>query len=155
MSVHDHTVCLNTALTRADALCARRGVRFTPIRRKVLELIWANHESTKAYDLLEALKDFDAGAKPATVYRALDFLIEQGLVHRVETLNAFIGCKQPDVRHDLLFLICLECHTVEERSTPTLSQAVASELASAHFTAHAQTFEILGRCQACQIAQEP
>jgi hypothetical protein len=82
MSAHDHAVCLNTALSRADALCERRGVRFTTIRRKVPELIWANHESIKAYDLLEALKDFDASAKPATVYRALDFLIEQGLVHR-------------------------------------------------------------------------
>lgn len=150
MSAHDHNVCLNTALSRADALCERRGVRFTPIRRKVLELIWANHESIKAYDLLEALKNFDASAKPATVYRALDFLIEQGLVHRVETLNAFIGCQQPDIRHDLIFLICLECHTVEERSTPHLSLAVATELASAQFTAKAQTFEILGHCHACK-----
>lgn len=150
MHVHDHSSCIQTALNRAEQLCHQRGARFTPIRRKVLELIWARHESIKAYDLLEVLKDFDSSAKPATVYRALDFLMEQGLIHRVETLNAFIGCRQPEVRHDRLFLICLHCQNVEERTAPGIVQAVAEELNAAMFKAKVQTFEILGSCRDCK-----
>ena len=152
MHTHDHSSCIHTALNRAEHLCQERGARFTPIRRKVLELIWERHESTKAYDLLEALKDFDPGAKPATVYRALDFLMEQGLIHRVETLNAFIGCRQPEVRHDLLFLICLTCHNVEERTAPGIVHAVAEEVTAAEFEPKVQTFEVLGQCKDCRTS---
>lgn len=149
MHVHDHSSCINTALNRAEHLCTLRGARFTPIRRKVLELIWARHESIKAYDLLEALKDFDPGAKPATVYRALDFLMEQGLIHRVESLNAFIGCRQPETRHDLLILICLSCQNVEERTAPGIIKAVEEEVLAAGFMSEVQTFEIRGKCKNC------
>jgi Fur family zinc uptake transcriptional regulator len=118
-----------------------------------LELIWARHESIKAYDLLKALQDFDSAAKPATVYRALDFLMEQGLIHRVETLNSFIGCRQPEVRHDLLFLICLYCHNVEERTAPAIMHAVAAELKFAKFVPKVQTFEVLGCCRECEAGR--
>jgi Fur family transcriptional regulator, zinc uptake regulator len=150
MLAHDHSTCIHSALDQAERLCIERGARFTPLRRKVLELIWAGHESIKAYDLLDALKDYDPSAKPATVYRSLDFLLEQGLIHRVETLNAFIGCRQPHILHDLLVLICEKCHAIEERSAPGVSRAVAQELESAHFWPQAQTLEILGLCQNCR-----
>jgi len=149
MSVHDHQGCIDKALALAERLCEERGVRFTPLRRRVLELIWSNHESVKAYDLLDALKTFDKSAKPATVYRTLDFLLEQGLIHRIESLNAFVGCRQPERRHELLLLICERCHTVEERPALELLDAAAREIASARFTPRRQSFEIRGLCAEC------
>jgi Fur family zinc uptake transcriptional regulator len=124
-------------------------VRFTPLRRRVLALIWENHEAVKAYDLLELLKHFDPSAKPATVYRALDFLLEQGFIHRVESLNAFIGCSDVGCRHDLLLLICDRCHTVEERAASSVMAAVAAEIASAGFRVRYKALEIQGLCTAC------
>ena len=94
---HDHRVCVKDALEQATAICAKRGARLTPIRRRVLELIWASHKPSGAYDILEALSQESRGKRiaPPTVYRALDFLLEQGLIHRLESLNAFIGCPHP------------------------------------------------------------
>ena len=93
--------------------CAReRGVRLTPLRRRVLELVWGSHRAVKAYDLLAALGDAVGAAKPPTVYRALEFLMAQGLVHRIDSLNAFVGCPQPDHRHSAQFLICGGCGDV-------------------------------------------
>jgi Fur family zinc uptake transcriptional regulator len=146
---HDHQGCIAKALASAEKLCEERGVRFTPVRRRVLELIWSNHESAKAYDLLEALRAFDPAAKPATIYRALDFLLEQGFIHRVESLNAFVGCNKPEHRHELLLLICERCHTVEERPAAEVMAAAAQEIESAGFEARRRSFEVHGLCAAC------
>ena len=146
---HNHQACIDKALAAAEKLCVERGVRFTPLRRRVLELVWSTHESAKAYDLLDALKAFDPSAKPATVYRALGFLLEQGFIHRVESLNAFIGCNEPEHSHDLLLLICERCHSVEERTAEALMKAAATEIRSAGFAPSRQSFEIHGLCAAC------
>ena len=90
-SGHNHNECVSEALITAEHLCIERGVQLTHIRYKVLELIWESHKAVKAYELLDRLKPLQQAAKPATIYRALDFLIEQGLIHRVESLNAFVG----------------------------------------------------------------
>jgi Fur family zinc uptake transcriptional regulator len=146
---HDHQCCIAQALAAAERLCEARGARFTPLRRRVLELIWSSHESAKAYGLLGALKEFDASAKPTTVYRALDFLLEQGLIHRVESLNAYVGCKAPEQRHELLLLICERCHTVEELPAAGLMEAAAREIASAGFAPSRKSFEVHGVCAEC------
>jgi len=152
---HDHQGCIDKALASAEKLCEARGARFTPLRRRVLELIWSNHASVKAYDLLDALKSFDPSAKPTTVYRTLDFLLEQGFIHRVESLNAFVGCKEPEHRHDLLLLICDHCHTVEERPAPGLMEAATREIGSAGFAPRRQFFEMHGLCAGCAGADQP
>ncbi|MEW6037022.1 MAG: transcriptional repressor [Pseudomonadota bacterium] len=146
---HDHTGCLNKAIHTAEQLCAERGVRLTPIRRKVLELVWESHQAVKAYDLLDRIKPLERTAKPATVYRALDFLLEQGLIHRVESLNAFIGCSCSDRQHEQMLLICIECHEVEERPGVAVMAAVARELEQAGFTIHRKTIEVHGICAHC------
>ncbi len=151
-SVHDHQCCIAKALAAAERLCEARGVRFTPLRRRVLELVWTSHESAKAYDLLDALKTYDPAAKPATIYRALDFLLEQGLIHRVESLNAFVGCNEPERRHELLLLICERCHRVEERPASGLMEAAAQEIASAGFVPSRKAFEVHGVCADCAHA---
>ncbi len=146
---HNHAKCLQTALTDAERLCSERGVQLTPIRQQVLSLIWENHKAAKAYELLEKLKPLQNAAKPATIYRALDFLIEQGLIHRVESLNAFIGCNRPSSQHEQLLLICKECNDVEERSAPEVMQSLMAEIKEANFIAQSKAIEIQGICHEC------
>lgn len=146
---HDHRQCIEEALDSASRLCSARGARFTPIRRRVLELVWARHQPIKAYDILERLNDEDRGAKPPTVYRALDFLIGQGLVHRLESLNAFVGCPHPGQDHDYQFLICDSCGTVAEIASPAVRAALAEHAASLGFAVKRQTIEVHGTCKTC------
>lgn len=147
---HDHNQCIRKAITTAESLCASRGVQLTPIRHKILELIWNSHKAIKAYDLLDLIRPSNDAAKPATVYRALDFLLEQGLIHRVESLNAFVGCRSSGTQHDQLLLICIECHNVEERAAPDVFQALANETRNAAFAPQRKTIEIHGLCKSCQ-----
>jgi Fur family zinc uptake transcriptional regulator len=147
---HDHNQCIRHAISTAEDLCIRRGVQLTPIRHKILELIWNSHKAIKAYDLLDMLRPVNDAAKPATVYRALDFLLEQGLIHRVESLNAFVGCRSSGTRHDQLLLICTACHNVEERSASQVFSALADEMQSALFSPQRKTIEIHGLCKSCR-----
>lgn len=146
---HDHQKCVNHALTIAEHLCLERGVQLTLIRHQVLALIWESHKAVKAYELLERLKPLKNAAKPATVYRALDFLIAQGLIHRIESLNAFIGCRCSEHQHEQLLLICKYCHEVEERTATNVMLALSDELKQASFIAHSKAIEIHGICRTC------
>jgi Fur family zinc uptake transcriptional regulator len=146
---HDHSKCVSEALDTAEHLCVVRGVQLTPIRHQVLSLIWESHKAVKAYELLDRFKPLKNAAKPATIYRALDFLIEQGLVHRIESLNAFVGCSRSGHQHEQLLLICNRCHDVEERPATDVMAALADEIAQAGFVAHSKAIEIQGLCRQC------
>ncbi|MGH6900207.1 MAG: transcriptional repressor [Geminicoccaceae bacterium] len=147
---HDHDLCIDAALDRAALLCSRRGARLTKLRRRVLELVWQGHSAVKAYHLLGALDRGDGAAKPPTVYRALDFLIAHGLVHRLESLNAFVGCPQPEAPHDGQFLICDACGTVSEFAAPAIEAAIAGQAADLGFAVGQQTVEVRGVCRSCR-----
>ncbi len=146
---HDHHHCRASAIQKAEKLCLQRGVRFTEIRKQVLELIWESHCAVKAYDLLDKIKPHLGSAKPATVYRALDFLLEQGLIHKVESLNAYIGCSHADHKHEQLLLTCTRCHEVEERTGEKVMDAIAQELKKAGFVVQYKALEIHGLCAKC------
>ena len=146
---HEHQGCIADALARAEAVCRERGARLTPLRRRVLELIWGNHRAVKAYDLLAALSDEDGAAKPPTVYRTLEFLMELGLVHRIDSLNAFVGCPQPDRRHSAQFLICGGCGEVSEMNAASIDRAVADQAAGSGFALSRQIIELHGKCPQC------
>lgn len=150
-NTHDHKACINSAIKQAEQICKERDVQLTPIRHKVLELIWESHQAVKAYDLLERIKPFNDSAKPATVYRALDFLIEQKLIHRVESMNAFIGCNHMEGKHELLLLICEHCNVIEERPANEVMKSLFEELTHAGFNAHRKTIEIHGTCSRCSL----
>ncbi|MGZ8161554.1 MAG: transcriptional repressor [Methylobacter sp.] len=151
LSEHDHKKCVSEALDTAEHICVIRGVQLTPIRHKVLELIWESHKAVKAYDLLDRIKPLMEAAKPATIYRALDFLIEQGLIHRVESLNAFVGCRCSGHQHEQLLLICSRCHDVEERPATKVMKALAHEVEQAEFIVHSKAIEIHGICSKCNV----
>ena len=116
----------NTLLQQAESQCHTRGVRFTPIRRRVLELIAENGGGLKAYDLLDQLSTEHAAARPPTVYRALEFLIEQGLVHRIESQNAYVACACPEHAHGFQLLICRQCGYVEELHLDEIGELASS-----------------------------
>ncbi|MGH6916030.1 MAG: transcriptional repressor, partial [Geminicoccales bacterium] len=138
------------ALNRAAELCARRGARLTRLRRRVLELVWQDHSAVKAYDILDRLGDQAGSAKPPTVYRALDFLMAHGLVHRLESLNAFVGCPTPESSHQGQFLICDGCGAVREFEAPTIRSAIARQAGAYGFAVQQQTIEAHGTCRRCR-----
>ena len=146
---HNHHQCVSHALKVAEQLCLDRGVLLTVIRHQVLEIIWESHKAVKAYQILDRIKPLQPAAKPATVYRALEFLSEQGLIHRVESLNAFIGCSCSEQQHEQLLLICHQCEEVEERSAAKVMSALSEEITQAGFSVHSKAIEIHGICKKC------
>ena len=148
---HDHSRCVSQALTEAENICVRKGLRLTALRKRVLELVWQSHKPLGAYDILAVLSDEDGRrAAPPTVYRALDFLLENGLVHRIASLNAFVGCSHPEHAHQGQFLICRNCHTSVELEQDSISDAIIAAAMGVGFAVEGQTVEVIGLCTGCQ-----
>ena len=147
---HDHRACIARAVAKAEALCRDRGVRLTELRRRVLELVWRAHEPIGAYGVLELLRTENDSAAPPTVYRALDFLVEQGLVHRVESRNAYIGCIRPEKPHVCQYLVCRTCGTTAELNDARLASAITRSAAAAGFEVGTQAIEVVGLCDQCR-----
>lgn len=151
-SGHNHNICVSQALETAEKLCRERGLRFTALRKQVLRLVWDSHKPVGAYDILDSLKQDGKKAAPPTVYRALDFLIDADLVHRLDSLNAFVGCPDPSSSHRGQFLICRGCRTVAELDDAKINSLVQDIAADLGFSAEQQMLEIQGLCQACREA---
>jgi len=146
---HDHESCLRDALARAEDICLHKGLRLTELRRRVLELVWSGHEPVRAYDLLDQLRGERRGAAPPTVYRALDFLQEHGFVHKIESLNAYVGCAEPTERHGGQFLICGRCKAVAELDDPAIYETVRRRAEALGFMVKGQVIEVMGLCPRC------
>lgn len=146
---HDHTSCVADAIKTAENLCLSRGARLTPLRRKVLELIWTSHRPIGAYAVLGQLRDERDNAAPPTVYRALDFLMEEGLVHRIQSLNAFVGCSDPDHAHSGMFLICGKCGDALEIEDEALDQSIRNAASAHGFAVQRRMVEATGTCPSC------
>jgi Fur family zinc uptake transcriptional regulator len=144
-------------LDRAAAECRARGAQLTELRRQVLALVLASPAPIGAYALLDRLRAERPGAAPPTVYRALDFLLEQGLVHKVERLNAFVGCAGPGADaacghghdHPHQFLICGGCGATAELCDHRVAAALEAAAAAAGFRPMRTTVEVEGLCAAC------
>ncbi|APE32228.1 transcriptional repressor [Halomonas aestuarii] len=139
-------------IRQAERQCQQRGARFTPIRRRVLELIATTRGGLKAYELLDRLAAEHEAARPPTVYRALEFLIDQGLVHRIESLNAYVACPCPEHAHGFQLLICRHCGRVEELHLNEINDHLARRAGELGFEVQRQTIELLGQCDACRQA---
>lgn len=146
---HDHDQCMRSAIDGAVEHCRREGARLTPLRRKVLHAVWRSHEPLGAYEICEVLRTEGSSVLPPTVYRALDFLAAQGLVHRIPSLNAYIGCNQPGVHHDGRYLICSDCGIVAELPADDLMVRFEQEAAGFRFEAQSVRLEAVGRCANC------
>ena len=147
---HDHADCTSAALEAAERLCARRGARLTEIRRRVLELVWRSHQPVGAYAILERLGRERGRVAPPTVYRALEFLIAHGLVHRIASRNAFIGCAHPDRDHIGQFLVCSDCGSAAELDDRRIDRAIRSGAEAAGFAVERPVIELAGRCPNCR-----
>lgn len=146
---HDHGRCIEEALAAAAELCRAEGARLTPVRRRVLEIVWQSHKPLGAYGILDVLAAEGHRPMPPTVYRALDFLLAQGLVHRIPSLNAYIGCSKPDRRHDGQYLICRNCGTVAELTEDGLAAEFGRTAQGHGFAVEAVLTEAVGLCPAC------
>lgn len=149
---HDHEHCIETALNDAEAVCAKHGARFTPLRRRVLEIVWQSHQPLGAYAILESLSVDGRQPAPPTVYRSLEFLQEHGLVHRIASLNAFIGCQHPGHATQGQFLICTQCSDVAELVDDELQAHIQRNTASLGFAADNLLVEVTGICPNCRAS---
>ena len=139
---HHHTHNAKAFVREVATACEQRGLRLTEIRMQVLELIAAADKPIKAYDLLDRLKGDRGNAAPPTVYRALDFLLENGFIHKLESINAYASCHHPSVAHHVPFLIC------DER----VARLLNDQARALGFRARAQTLEVHGKCKRCAAA---
>lgn len=149
---HDHSHCCGDLLKQADDIAAARGLRLTPVRRRALEILLEQHRAIGAYEVLDRLAQDGFGNKPPVAYRALDFLVEQGLVHKVARLNAFMACTHPGRLHNPAVLICRGCQTVAEAPAASINAAVTEAATEAGFAVESATVEIIGLCPTCRGA---
>ena len=148
---HDHDRCSADALAHAEALCAKRGERLTPMRRHVLEVLAASHKPLGAYEIMDRMTAQGPRPAPITVYRALDFLLENGLVHRIESRNAFLACINNHASGaPVVFLICEHCGAVGEAASGAVADSLNAAAKSAGFSPRARVIEITGVCKHCR-----
>lgn len=140
------------ALATAERVCRERGEKLTPQRRRVLEILWEDHRPIGAYDVLARLRAAGVKAYPPTIYRALDFLTELGLAHKIHGANAFVGCARPEAPHAPHFMICQRCHEMRELFDDRLTQSVAAAAEAAGFEPSRVHLEIEGLCARCAAA---
>jgi Fur family zinc uptake transcriptional regulator len=150
---HDHERCASDAIAHAEAICVERHERLTPMRRRVLEALLTSHAPLGAYELIDRLSVRGQRLAPVTIYRALDFLRAQGLVHRIESRNAFIACVHEHASGDpVVFLICEKCGAVGEAASAAVADTIKSASRAAGFTPKTPVIEISGICAHCQAA---
>ena len=147
---HDHSHCAGAGLARAEVLAADRNMRLTPVRRRVLEILLEAHRALGAYDVLQRLAAEGFGNQPPVAYRALEFLVEHGLAHRIRRLNAFMACRHPGEAHSPAFLICRLCDAVAEAPAAPVRAALDVAAAGLGFAIERSNVEALGLCPACQ-----
>ena len=148
---HDHGRCAADAIAHAERVCAQRSQKFTPIRRHVLQALLSSHRPLGAYEVIDELAKSMPRPAPITVYRALDFLMENGLVHRIESRNAFVACVHNHAGEDLVvFLICERCGAVGEASGGGVAEALKASSRAAGFSPKSPLIEIAGICSHCR-----
>ncbi|MEM7044461.1 MAG: Fur family transcriptional regulator [Pseudomonadota bacterium] len=137
----------------AASLCDARGVRLTELRRQILDLLWESGRPTGAYELIEALKQKDSRpVGPPTVYRALQFLMSQGLVWKIESRNAYVPCVHPERQHDCLLFICSSCGASAELEDQRLEGLISENADLIGFRAMRRMVEVEGTCAVCLAA---
>jgi Fur family zinc uptake transcriptional regulator len=149
---HDHNHCIDSAVREVERQCREAGLKLTPVRRRVLELLLARHHALGAYDILATLRAEGLGAQPPVAYRALDFLVSHGFAHKIERLNAFIACAAPGRQHRPAFLICRDCRKVAEAPYAPVQTALSGAAGTVGFSIDEAVIEAIGQCPNCAPA---
>ncbi|WP_414649605.1 transcriptional repressor [Dyella sp.] len=150
--MHHHHEAPADFVAAVEHASEERGLRLTPLRKEVLELIAAAGKPVKAYDLLDQLRERHGNAAPPTVYRALDFLLENGFIHKLESINAFVSCHHPAEAHQVPFLICDVCSSAQEVCDERVAELIEAQAKVFGFRPQAQTLEVHGVCKQCRKA---
>jgi Fur family zinc uptake transcriptional regulator len=151
-SHHHHGHAPARFVHEVELACELRGLRLTPLRKRVLALIAHAAKPVKAYDLLDDLRAETGKSAPPTVYRALDFLLQHGFIHKLESINAYTGCPHPSERHSAPFFICDGCGAATEFCNSQVAELLLAHAQELGFVPSAQTLEVHGRCARCQRA---
>jgi Fur family zinc uptake transcriptional regulator len=147
---HDHAACVATALAAAEARSTEEGLRLTPVRRKVLEILVQEHRALGAYALLDRLREAGFGSQPPVAYRALEFLTRHGFAHKIERLNAFVACSHPGPNHAPAFMICRLCDAVAEAQASPAEAGLSEAAEAVGFCIEKTVVEAEGVCPACR-----
>lgn len=146
---HDHDSCISLSVASAETHCANEGLRFTPVRRKALEILLQEHRALGAYEMLDRLREAGFGSQPPVAYRALEFLVSNGFAHKIERLNAFVACAHPGASHSPAFMICRLCDSVAEAQSATVRGGLGDAARAAGFQIERTMLEAVGVCPAC------
>jgi Fur family zinc uptake transcriptional regulator len=149
---HDHAHCTADLIARAERTCARRGSKLTGQRREILSSVAQSHSAVGAYDIIERMAEHGPRPAPITVYRALDFLLAHGLVHKIESRNAFVACSHSHEGQPAALLICETCGTVSELDAPDIFERLAGKAKAQKFSPSHTVIEMSGTCGACARA---
>jgi len=147
MACKNHQKCFKEAVKAAELICKKKHLKFTKDRKAIFELIWGSHEPVKAYDLLKSLDK--NSLHPPLVYRALNFLLENKFIHKIDSINSYFGCSHPDSNHDCYFLICSKCYNVAEACEDNLEKEVMLVAKKKGFFVENISLEITGVCKSC------
>jgi Fur family zinc uptake transcriptional regulator len=150
---HNHSHCIQDGLKAVEDACSRRGLQFTPVRKRVMELLLDGHRAMGAYEILDVLREEGHGAQPPVAYRALDFLVSHGFAHRIERLNAFAACMHPDEDHTAAFLICRACDAVAEAHADPAKGLLGGAARHTGFEVETAVIEAVGLCPNCQAGE--
>lgn len=154
-ALHDHARCQRSGMESARRTCAAQGLRLTPARECVLRTLLEDHKAMTAYELLERLRDEGLGTQPPVAYRALDFLVENGFVHRIERLSAFVACTHGNGEHSAAFFVCRGCRGVAETSLPQLRSLIEGVADRQNFLIEREVVEAEGICARCRCEGGP
>lgn len=149
---HNHSKCTADLLSRAERTCERRGSRLTAQRRDVLGCVARSHSAVGAYDIIERMAEQGTRPAPITIYRALEFLLAHGLVHKIESRNAFVACSHAHEGQPAAMLICETCGTVAELDAVELFAGLKAAATTQGFIAHHSVVEMTGLCSTCARA---
>jgi len=140
---------VENSIQEAEQYCQENGLNFTPVRRKVLEILLQKNTAIGAYEILDLLREAGFKNQPPVAYRALDFLVQNGFAHKIEQLNSFIGCTHPGKDHSPAFMICRKCDSVSEEEALTRDFSVSQYGLKTGFTVEKDVIEAKGLCHSC------
>ena len=140
---------MEKSIQEAEQYCQENGLNFTPVRRKVLEILIQKNTAIGAYEILDLLREAGFKNQPPVAYRALEFLVQNGFAHKIEQLNSFIGCMHPGKDHSPAFMICRNCESVSEEEALTRNFSVSQIASKAGFTVEKAVIEARGLCHSC------